>query len=84
MFVLQIPSSLTIATNSKVYLVGGAQAKNIYWLVGTFAKLDANSLLMGNLLVEESIIMGKHAALYGRALSKTGSVQLKSSTIIKP
>lgn len=84
MFVLQIPSSLTIATNSKVYLVGGAQAKNIYWLVGTFAKLDANSLLMGNLLVEESIIMGKHAVLYGRALSKTGSVQLKSSTIIKP
>jgi len=62
----------------------GHKLKNIYWLVGTFAKLNANSLLMGNVLAEESIIMDKHATLYGRALSKTGSVQLKSSTIIKP
>ncbi len=83
-FVLQIPSSLTIASSSKVYVIGGAQAKNIYWLVGTFAKLNANSLLMGNLLTEESIIMDKHATLYGRALSKTGIVKLKGSTIIKP
>lgn len=84
MFVVQVPAAMTVAAASKVNLTGGAQAKNIFWIVGTLAKLDSNSIVKGNILAEESIFIGKNVNLQGRALSKTGKVELKGSTIVRP
>lgn len=84
MFVLQVPGALTVAATSKVSLTGGAQAKNIFWLIGTHVRLDSNAVVKGNILAEESIFLGKNTNLQGRALSKTGKVELKGSTVVRP
>lgn len=83
-FILKAASSLLVASGSKVSLIGGAQAKNIYWIIGTSATLDSASNTVGNIIAEESIILNKGASLNGRALSKTGRVKLASSTIVRP
>lgn len=39
----------------------GAQAGNVYWAVGTFAMLGADSLFIGNILLAVTITVGDSA-----------------------
>ncbi|HTF80888.1 MAG TPA: ice-binding family protein [Cytophagales bacterium] len=83
-FVVQIPASLTVSPGSKMILQNGALPKNIYWLIGSSVNLDSTSVAKGIFIAEESIILKRGAALQGKALSKTGSVQLQGSSIVAP
>jgi hypothetical protein len=47
-FVFQIGSTLTTLGSTQVILAGGAQARNIFWQVGSSATLGTNSIFKGN------------------------------------
>ena len=83
-FVFQIGSTLTTLGSTQVILAGGAQAKNIYWQVGSSATLGTNSIFKGTILSLQSITLDTGANLQGRALARNGAVTLDSNTVTAP
>ena len=73
-WIFQIGSTLTTTSGGDVILTGGAQAKNVYWQVGSSATLGSGTAFKGNILALESITMGTGAILDGRALARNGAV----------
>jgi hypothetical protein len=80
-FILQAGSTLTTGALSNVALVGGAQACNVFWLVGSSATLGATSLLAGTLLASTSISMGAGVTIDGRALARDAAVTMIGDTV---
>ena len=79
-FVFQAGSGLTTAGD--VVLINGAQAKNVYWQVGTSATIGTASQWQGNILALTSITLVDNANLFGRALARNGSVTLGTNNVI--
>ncbi len=79
-FVFQAGSSLITAGN--VVLINGAQAKNVYWQVGSSATLGTASQWQGNILALSSITLVDGATLIGRALARNGAVSLGTTNTI--
>lgn len=82
-FVFQIGSAITTASNSLVNLVRGTQACNVFWQVTSSAVLGTDSSFTGNVLALTSITVTDGATLRGRALARTGSVTLDDNTVTK-
>ena len=90
-WIFQVGTALTTAAgttggvpNSRVILIGGAQAKNITWQIGSSATLGTSSVFAGNILAQASITLGTGATLNGRALARTGAVTLDSNPVTVP
>jgi hypothetical protein len=79
-FVFQAGSSLTTA--GSVILIGGAQAKNVYWQVGSSATIGTASAWQGNILALTSITLVDNSTLFGRALARNGAVTLGTNNVI--
>lgn len=79
-FVFQAGSSLTTAGN--VVLINGAQARNVFWQVGSSATLGTGSQWQGNILALSSITLDTGANLFGRALARNGAVSLDANNTI--
>jgi hypothetical protein len=72
-FIFQVGSTLTTSASTQVVLAGGAQAKNIFWQVGSSATLGTSSVFKGNILALASITM-TGVNLEGKALARTAAV----------
>ena len=83
-WIFQIASGFTTVggAGGNVILKGGAQAKNIYWQVGSSAIIGDYTSFYGNILALTSITMNSHATAVGRMLCQNGSVVLTSTNII--
>jgi hypothetical protein len=81
-FVFQAGSSL-IVNSGQVTLIGGAQACNVYWQVGSSATIGTSSAFVGNILALTSISMKTGATLQGSALARNGAVTLDTNTITR-
>ena len=84
-WIFQIGSALTTIgspTGGSIILSGGAQAKNIYWQVGSSATIGDNTQFKGNVLALTSITMNSNAVLTGRILCSNGAVVMTSTNII--
>ena len=79
-FVFQAGSSLITAGN--IELINGAQAKNVYWQVGSSATLGTGSQWQGNIPALSSITLVETATLIGRALARNGAVSLGTGNTI--
>ncbi len=79
-FVFQAGSTLTTAGN--VILINGAQAKNVYFQVGSSATLGVGSQWQGNILALSSITLNDNVTLLGRALARNGAVTLGNNNTI--
>jgi hypothetical protein len=81
----QVLSTLvTAAGNSQVILIGGAQAKNVLWQVGSSATLGTNTIFVGTIMAQISITATTGSTLDGRALALTGAVTLDDTTVVVP
>jgi hypothetical protein len=83
-FVFQVGSALTTLGSTQVVLAGGAQAKNVFWQVGSSATLGTSSIFKGTILALTSITLDNGASLQGRALARNGAVTMDSNTITDP
>ena len=84
-FIFQIGSTLTTASNSSVVLINGASPCSIWWQVGSSATLGTGTQFQGNLLALTSISLTTGAnILPGRALARNGAVTLDTNRITKP
>ena len=70
-------------SSATVKLIGGAQAKNITWVVAGQAVLGTNTELYGTILSKTLISLNTGAKVTGRLLAQT-AVTLNTSTVVKP
>jgi hypothetical protein len=80
-FIFQAASTLITAASSKVVLVNGAQAANVYWQVGSSATLATSSTLVGIVLALTSITVNTSATVVGQLLARNGAVTFDSDTV---
>jgi hypothetical protein len=83
-WIFQIGSTLTTDSGTSIVLAGGAQAKNIFWVVGTSATLGTTSIFYGTVMADQAITLKTNAVLNGRALTRIAAVTLDASTINIP
>jgi hypothetical protein len=83
-FIFKMDSSLTTTEGMQVILAGGAQAKNIFWIVGSSATLGTNSVFHGTIFADQSITLTTGASLDGRALARIGAVTLDFNAVTLP
>jgi hypothetical protein len=82
LFVFQMGSTLTTGSNANVALINGAQAKNVWWQVGSSATLGTGTTFRGNILALTSITLVDNATMLGRALARNGAVSLGTNNTI--
>ena len=80
-FVFIIPSTLTTATDSIVSLINGAQAGNVYWLVGSSATIGIRTTMKGNIIAVTAITFNTTATLDGRAFALGAAIVLDGNVI---
>jgi hypothetical protein len=80
-FIFQIGSKLTTASNSNVNLINGAQPCNVFWQVGSSATLGTNTSFIGNILALTSIALQTGTSVNGRALARNGAVTLDTNNV---
>ncbi len=80
-FIFQIGSTLITSANTDVSLVGGAQACNVFWEVGSSATLGSGTHFVGTIMAGDSITANTGATIHGRLLAQTAAVTLEDNTI---
>ena len=83
-WIFKTGSTFVTDAGTSIVLAGGAQAKNIFWSVGSSATLGTNSIFYGTILADQAITLTTGATLYGRALTRIAAVTLDSNTVTKP
>jgi len=83
-FIFQAGSTLITASSSRVQLINGAQACNVYWQVGSSATLGTATTFVGSILALTSASLNTAATVAGRVLARNGAVTLNDNTITAP
>jgi hypothetical protein len=91
-WVFQMGSSLTVglpATPRHVLLINGAKAKNVYWQVGSAARVEDGSAMVGTVIAPAGVTFSTagqtiQTTLLGRAIGLNASVTLVNTTITMP
>lgn len=73
-WIFQTGSTLITASASVVSLTNGAQARNVFWQVGSSATLGTYSIFRGSILALTDITMTTGAMIEGRTLARNGAV----------
>jgi hypothetical protein len=82
-FVFQAATTLVTATDSAVVVLGGGEACNVFWQVGSSATLGTRAHLVGTVLAETSITATTGATVQGRLLARGGAVTLDHNTLTR-
>jgi hypothetical protein len=83
-FVFKAASTLVTASASRVVLVNGAQACNVFWQVGSSATFGTTTEFAGTVIATASITATTGAVINGRLLALNAAVTLDSNTITVP
>jgi len=73
-WIFQIASDLEEGNSIQVILAGGAQARNIFWQVGTSATIGTSATFKGTILANQAVTMETSSAVDGRALAFNAGV----------
>jgi hypothetical protein len=79
-FIIKTTGVLTLATNTKVLLSGGVQAKNVFWWVAGNTAIGAGALMKGVILCATDVLFATGSSLTGRILAQT-AVALQKAQI---
>ena len=82
-WIFQTTGNLSMASVQHVILAGGAQAKNIFWVVAGNVALGTGSHFEGILLCKTDVTLLTRATMNGRVLAQTASA-LQMATVIEP
>jgi hypothetical protein len=87
-FIFKMASTFIMDPGTSIVLSGNAQAKNVYFWVGSSATLDTTTIFKGNILAAVTITVNNGSNISGRLFAGagggTGAVTVQSSTITVP
>jgi len=82
-WIFQVAGTLKMSSAVRITLAGGAQAKNIFWVVSGAVTLGTTSHFEGTILGQTAINMLTGATINGRMLAQTAAT-LEMNTVVKP
>ena len=82
-WIMQISQDMIVGDNAKINLTGGAQAKNVFWVIAGKATLGSASTTQGIILSKTMVGMTAGATVKGRLLAQT-AVTMIANTITAP
>jgi hypothetical protein len=77
-------ASTFLVAGKRVILAGGAQAKHIFWQIGSSGTLEALSHVEGTMMAYASITTGSEATVTGRVLASNAAVTMIKSEFTLP
>ena len=84
-WIFQVGTALTVGPDGRhVILAGGAQAKNIFWQVGSSATLGTYADFKGTIMADQSITMDTGSTMEGRALARIAAVTFNGTNASLP
>ena len=84
-WVFQTASTLIVGTGRSIILAGGAQAKNVFWHVGSAATINGGARMVGTIIADSGVTFpGGGATLDGRALSLVSAISFLDTTVNVP
>jgi hypothetical protein len=83
-FIFKAGSTLITASTSKVALIRGAQACNVFWEVGSSATLGTGNDFVGTIMALTSATVDTDTTVAGRVLARNGAVTLDDDFITTP
>ncbi|MBX9889345.1 MAG: DUF3494 domain-containing protein [Flavobacteriaceae bacterium] len=85
LFVIRIGAAFSTAAMTKMILLNGAKASNIFWVVEGAASMAASTILKGTVITNGgAIAMAAGGNLEGRLFAITGAVSFSTGTAIIP
>lgn len=69
-WIFQVAQNLDVSSAAKIFLAGGAQANNIFWVVAGQTTIGTTAVFNGNILDQTTIVLNTGATLNGRALAQ--------------
>jgi hypothetical protein len=85
LFVIRIGAAFSTASMTKMVLLNGAKASNIFWVVEGAASMAASTILKGTVITNGgAIAMAAGGDLEGRLFAITGAVSFSTGTAIIP
>jgi hypothetical protein len=81
MWIIQTGSTFISGSGSRVSLINGASACNVFWQVGSSATLGTGTTFAGTILALASITLNTGATVDGRALAREGAVTMDTNVI---
>ena len=85
LFVIKIKGALTTSSYSKVLLINGTQAKNVYWVVDGAVGINDYSIFNGTVVCNNGAInLATGVVLNGRALTTGGALSTVSISATSP
>jgi hypothetical protein len=81
-YIFQASSSFLQTLNTKIVLVNGAKAENVFFAVSSSATIGAGSKLVGTMITYASINIETDATIFGQALAGA-AVSFQSSNLIE-
>ena len=83
-FIFQAGTTLTTASSSKIELVNGAQAANVFWQIGSSATLGTSSKFVGTIVADISVTSTTAVEVDGRLLALNGAVTMDGGKVTIP
>jgi hypothetical protein len=83
-FIINVNGAFSTSVNSRVVLINGAKAKNIYWKIDGVVSINDNSIFNGTIVAAGAINLATGVLLNGRALTISGAVNVQAVTVNMP
>jgi hypothetical protein len=80
-WIFQMATTLITGNGRSILLANGAQAKNVFFQVGSSATLGTNNTFNGTILALTSITTGLGTLVNGHLLARNGSVTMNGTTV---
>jgi uncharacterized repeat protein (TIGR01451 family) len=80
-FIFQIGTTLTTASDSQVIMSSGGRGRNVFWQIGSSGTLGTGTSFRGNIIAFTSITMTTNASLVGRVFALGGAVTMDTNNI---
>jgi Ice-binding-like len=82
-WIFQIAQNLNVANGARVILSGGAQSKNVFWIVSGQATIGTTANFQGVILSQTAIVVNTGAQVNGRLMAQS-AVTLNADTVTAP
>eukprot|EP00798_Chlamydomonas_sp_ICE-L_P023935 gene23935-biopygen18437 len=83
-YIFQMETTLSMSTGRQMVLADGAEASDIFWVVGSSATFEANSVAMGTFMAHQAISVKTGASITGRLFAINAAVTMQSNTVAFP
>jgi uncharacterized repeat protein (TIGR01451 family) len=80
-FIFQMGTTLTTASNSQVIMSSGGRGKNVFWQIGSSATIGTGTSFRGNIIAYTSITMTTSASTVGRLFALGGAVTMDTNAV---